>query len=210
MSFFSSRRKTDDEQSPAEPLSNIKAPPPVSPKPTPAAIGFETVLGAGSTLEGKLTSTGNIRLDGTFTGTLEISGNVLVGETAKITADIDARNISIAGSVRGNVTGNKIQLLRTGRVWGDIHAVALATEEGAFIDGKITMKNAPKPFDEIVEQIVDLEEDIVETVEDDEDDLIESEDENDDLNKTHSLIEDNTIASNEEMTVSAKPEDNDD
>jgi cytoskeletal protein CcmA (bactofilin family) len=102
-------------------------------------VGFETVVGANCTLTGDLKSRANVRLDGTFEGTLEIDGNVLVGETAKITADIHAKNISIAGAVRGNVSGKKVQLLRTGRVWGDISATAIATEEGAFIDGKITM-----------------------------------------------------------------------
>jgi cytoskeletal protein CcmA (bactofilin family) len=102
-------------------------------------VGFESVLGTNSTMEGTLRSNANVRLDGTFTGTLDINGNVLVGETAKINADIKARNISIAGAVRGNVTGKKVQLLRTGRIWGDIAANALTTEEGAFIDGKIKM-----------------------------------------------------------------------
>jgi cytoskeletal protein CcmA (bactofilin family) len=102
-------------------------------------VGFETVLGANSTMDGTLQSNANVRLDGAFTGTLEITGNVLVGETAKINADINAKNISIAGAVRGNVSGKKVQILRTGRVWGDISATALTTEEGAFIDGKISM-----------------------------------------------------------------------
>src|SRR5690606_19906776 len=135
MSFFGTRRQS--EATP-EPVSKKPELPqgPIAPQP---AVGFETVLGANSTLEGTLRSSANIRLDGTFTGTLEITGNVLVGETAKITADINARNISIAGAVRGNISGKKVQLLRTGRVWGDIHAAALTTEEGAFIDGKITM-----------------------------------------------------------------------
>jgi cytoskeletal protein CcmA (bactofilin family) len=97
------------------------------------------VLGANSVIEGVLRSNANVRLDGTFSGTLEITGNVLVGETARINADINARNISIAGAVRGNITGKKVQLLRTGRIWGDIRAQALTTEEGAFIDGKIAM-----------------------------------------------------------------------
>lgn len=102
-------------------------------------VGFETVLGANSTLRGDLKSQANVRLDGTFEGNLEIEGNVLVGETGKVNADIHARNVVIAGAVRGNVSGNKVQLLRTSRVWGDIHAAAITTEEGAFIDGKITM-----------------------------------------------------------------------
>jgi cytoskeletal protein CcmA (bactofilin family) len=106
-------------------------------------VGFETVLGANSTLKGEFESQANVRLDGVFEGTLQIEGNVLVGETARITADIHAKNISIAGAVRGNVSGNKIQLLRTGRVWGDISATAITTEEGAFIDGKIAMIGHP-------------------------------------------------------------------
>ncbi len=110
-----------------------------TPIPPAQPVGFETVLGASCTLDGTLVSTGNVRLDGTFSGSLDIHGNVLVGETAKITADIVAKNISSAGAVRGNVTGKKVQLLRTGRVWGDITATALSTEEGAFIDGKISM-----------------------------------------------------------------------
>jgi cytoskeletal protein CcmA (bactofilin family) len=130
MAFFSSRRQ------PEQPEPDERD----APRSAPSPIGFETVLGGNASMEGVLSSSGNVRLDGTFSGTLHISGNILVGETAKINADIDARNISIAGAVRGNVTGNKVQILRTGRIWGDIHASALATEEGAFIDGRITMK----------------------------------------------------------------------
>src|SRR5260370_40285483 len=106
-------------------------------------VGFETVLGANSNFKGEFKSQANVRLDGTFEGNLQIDGNILVGETARITADIHAKNVSIAGAVRGNVSGNKIQLLRTGRVWGDISANAITTEEGAFIDGKITMLGHP-------------------------------------------------------------------
>ena len=134
MSFFSNRRQQDPDP------ANDDARTTTSQRSLPAQpIGFETVLGASTVLEGTLSSQGNVRLDGTLSGTLDIGGNVLVGETAKINADIDAGNISIAGAVRGNVSGNKVQILRTGRVWGDIRAKALTTEEGAFIDGKITM-----------------------------------------------------------------------
>ncbi|MBL8161581.1 MAG: polymer-forming cytoskeletal protein [Anaerolineae bacterium] len=137
MSFFGNRRQADPVP---PPVSNIERPQqPPKPAAPASPVGFETVLGANSVMEGTLRSNANVRLDGTFSGTLEISGNVLVGETAKINADINARNISIAGAVRGNVNGKKVQLLRTGRIWGDIRATALTTEEGAFIDGKITM-----------------------------------------------------------------------
>ena len=140
MSFFSSRRQTSEQPVTPPNEENVPTPRPLPQPQTPAQpVGFDTVLGANCTVEGTLRSNANVRLDGTFSGTLEIDGNVLVGETAKITADINAKNVSIAGAVRGNVSGKKVQLLRTGRIWGDIHAMALTTEEGAFIDGKITM-----------------------------------------------------------------------
>ena len=107
--------------------------------PSGRPVGFDTVVGSNTSFEGSFVSSGNVRMDGQFAGSLEVSGNILVGESADIHADINARNISIAGTVRGNVKGNKVQLLRTGRIWGDISASALTTEEGAFIDGKITM-----------------------------------------------------------------------
>lgn len=137
MSFFSNRRQNQAEpvRKEATPLSSVSL---TQRQP----IGFETVLGANSVLDGTLESRANIRLDGVFTGTLKITGNVLVGETAEINADINAKNVSIAGVVKGNVSGKKVQLLRTAKVWGDISATALTTEEGAFIDGKISM-NAP-------------------------------------------------------------------
>lgn len=141
MSFFGNRRQAE-QPAVTSGAQRPEAPPAASTSHSP--VGFETVLGASCSLEGTLRSHGNIRLDGTFTGTLEITGNVLVGETAKINADIHARNVSIAGAVRGNISGKKVQILRTGRVWGDIQAVALTTEEGAFIDGKITMSSPDK------------------------------------------------------------------
>lgn len=151
MSFFGNRRQTDLPPSPTQQRPDQ----PQKPTPVPPPVGFETVIGASCTLEGALKSSANVRLDGTFTGTLEIAGNVLVGETAKINADINARNISIAGAVRGNVSGRKVQLLRTGRIWGDIRAQALTTEEGAFIDGKITImtqETTPEPVAEVIDE----------------------------------------------------------
>jgi cytoskeletal protein CcmA (bactofilin family) len=159
--MFFSRKSDSEEKRDTVPPPTLPARPPGAQKP----IGFETVIGPGCILEGTLRSNGNLRLDGTFTGTLEIIGNILVGETARIEADVDARNISIGGMVRGNVTGNKVQLLRTARVWGDITATALTTEEGAFIDGRISMTEPP-PAEELVDEPdeVPVVEDVAEVV----------------------------------------------
>lgn len=134
MSLFGGRKsqKAPNEAGESRPV------PKTSPL-TRQPVGFDTVLGANTTLLGELRSQADVRLDGTFEGTLEIEGNVLVGETGKVNADIHARNVSVAGAVRGDISGKKVQLLRTARVWGNINAAAITTEEGAFIDGKLTM-----------------------------------------------------------------------
>lgn len=170
MSFFSgNRRQVEDDEfdEPSQPQTARKP------------VGFETVLGANSELTGSLSSKANVRIDGSFEGALEIDGNILIGETGKIIADVNARNIVIAGSVRGNVNGNKVQLLRTSRVWGDINATAITTEEGAFIDGKITMvkhEAASQTFEISPGTSVDDEDEHIEVVEGEP--VIEDEDDN--------------------------------
>ena len=106
MSFFGNRRQVD-----TSPVPSIEPVQPTKPALSAPPLGFDTVLGTNTVLEGTLQSNANVRLDGTFTGSLEINGNVLGGETAKIKADVNARNISIAGAVRGNVSGKKVQVL---------------------------------------------------------------------------------------------------
>ena len=140
MQFFGGRRREEDVPKDAEVTDSGESPElPIEARPK-SGVGFDTVIGAASTVDGALRCEGNIRLDGQFTGNLEITGNVLVGETAQIKADIDARNISVAGVVEGNITGHRVQILGTGRVFGDIKANTLTTDEGAFIDGNISMK----------------------------------------------------------------------
>lgn len=119
---------------------------PPQPALPPESVSFETVIGPGSVMKGDLYTPGSVRLEGTFEGDLQIDGNALVGENARVIANITAgNNVTIAGAVRGNVSGQRVQLLRTGRVWGDIEASSISTEEGAFIQGTITMKGGAIP-----------------------------------------------------------------
>ena len=171
MDFFNRRNQPDDDfneetepASPAMPKTDKEqASLPRETRHASARI-FDTALGAGSVLEGSLVSDGNVRLDGKFKGSLEIDGNVLVGITAEIEADIEAMNISVAGVVHGDVSGKKIHLLATARIWGDIKAESLITEDGAFIEGRVSIgSNEPEdavsaadlasPEDELDEEV---------------------------------------------------------
>jgi cytoskeletal protein CcmA (bactofilin family) len=147
MGLFSRRNTPDDSETPTEPVENEEKSEELPEEDAPpqtrhaSARMFDTALGAGSRLEGDLSSDGNVRLDGYFKGKLTIEENVLIGVTAEIEADVNAKNVSIAGVVRGDVGGSKVHLLSTAKVWGNITAGALITEDGAFIDGRISMTN---------------------------------------------------------------------
>jgi cytoskeletal protein CcmA (bactofilin family) len=148
MSFlFGGRGKDREEESAPKQLPE--------PQGARQPVGFETVLGQNVTLRGELHSAANIRIDGAFEGTLNIDGNILIGENAKVIADLNADDsIVIAGAVRGNVNGTKVQILQTGKVWGDITANTITTQEGAFIDGAIRMvsQEPPPTFDDADEE----------------------------------------------------------
>jgi len=98
------------------------------------------VLGAGIIWKGKLTGKGGVRVEGTFEGEIAIEGMVVVGETGKVTCEnVRANTVIVAGGVNGGITAEKLEIRKTGRVWGDVTVAAFSTEEGGFLRGQITM-----------------------------------------------------------------------
>ncbi|MBN1953493.1 MAG: polymer-forming cytoskeletal protein [Anaerolineae bacterium] len=118
-----------------------KADSPVVPTPSggaPAAR-IETVIGPNAHFKGDVVSEGGIRIDGIFEGHIETTGNLVIGESAKLIAEITANNISISGAVKGNIAGNRVEILETGRVWGDLTITSLLLNEGAYLQGRTNM-----------------------------------------------------------------------
>jgi cytoskeletal protein CcmA (bactofilin family) len=101
----------------------------------------DSVLGTGVAWQGKLTGSGGIRIDGAFDGEIGLRGLVVIGEQGRVTSEhIRAATVIVAGSVKGDITAGRVEILRTGRVWGDVVTASFSTEEGAFLRGKITME----------------------------------------------------------------------
>ena len=102
----------------------------------------ESIVGPSVKIEGDLKSQGNLRIDGTVTGKVKTSQNLFIGDTANISADIEAENAVISGVVQGNVKiVSALVLTGTGRVTGDILCGTLQVEEGAYFLGKCQMKD---------------------------------------------------------------------
>lgn len=105
----------------------------------------ETVVGANSYFRGDIQSDGGARVEGVFEGTIDVTGNLVIGEGAKVIADIKANNISISGAVKGDITGNKVEILDNGRVWGNLKVSSLLLNEGAYLRGQTTMAGDLEP-----------------------------------------------------------------
>jgi cytoskeletal protein CcmA (bactofilin family) len=100
-----------------------------------------SVLDLGINWKGNLAGNGGIRIEGAFEGEINIRGLVVVGETGRVTCElIQANSVIVAGAVKGNIIAERLEIRSTGRVWGDVTAVAFSTEEGAFLRGQVRME----------------------------------------------------------------------
>jgi len=114
---------------------------------SPASDRIENVIGPTATFVGDLKCDGGVRIDGVFQGTLESMGNVIVGETAKVLANLVGRNVSISGAVKGNITASgRLEILSTGLVWGDIQVASFLIDEGGVFSGKSQMPAEFEPL----------------------------------------------------------------
>jgi cytoskeletal protein CcmA (bactofilin family) len=96
-----------------------------------------TIVSRDVKIEGKVTSTGNIRIDGEIQGDIFSESNITIGEGAKVKGQINANGITIGGKVSGIVRAkDKIILDSKSILKGDIFTKNLVIEEGAKFDGK--------------------------------------------------------------------------
>lgn len=99
----------------------------------------ETILGSGTNIEGDIYTKGSIRVEGEITGNIKADGDLFVGEDGVVNTEVKARNIIVAGKVEGNVIAkNKLEILPTGRLYGDIKTKTIKIEEGAVFKGSST------------------------------------------------------------------------
>lgn len=100
----------------------------------------ETVIGANTSFVGTLKSDGNIRIDGSVEGDVEILGNLIIGETGRVIATVKAQNVHVSGAVKGEITAvEQLEISPTGKVWGDIMTAALHIEPGGLFRGQSAM-----------------------------------------------------------------------
>ena len=106
-----------------------------------------TIISSGVLIEGKLSSKGNVRVDGTVKGDVNVNGNVTIGETGDINGEINADVITVGGKVIGKLNAKeKVVLEGKAVLKGDLVAKILVIEAGAKFDGNSKMEESSSSF----------------------------------------------------------------
>jgi cytoskeletal protein CcmA (bactofilin family) len=97
---------------------------------------LNALFGADSQVNGKLRFEGAVQIDGTFNGSITTNDLLIIGERAKIGADINCGSAIVSGEVTGNIRArDSVELHGHARVRGDIASPTLQVDKGAVFDG---------------------------------------------------------------------------
>ena len=104
-------------------------------------------LGPSLHIKGEISGNEDLLIDGSVEGLIQLDERKLtVGATAKLTADIIAREVVVYGSVKGNLRAkDRIEIKKDGSVNGDLTTARNSIEDGAYFKGSIEIdKSAEK------------------------------------------------------------------
>ncbi len=103
---------------------------------------LNALLGKGSEFDGKLAFEGTVRIDGTFTGEITTSDMLIIGESAKVNAEVSCGTIVVHGEVNGNIKATQaVELHKPARVKGDVSSPSLMIERGVVFEGRSKMED---------------------------------------------------------------------
>jgi cytoskeletal protein CcmA (bactofilin family) len=112
------------------------APDSTYPSTTPGGIAR---LGSTLHVKGEITGNEDLLIDGSVEGLVQLEDRKLtVGASAKVTADVIAREVVVYGNVKGNLRArDRIEIKKDGSVVGDLTTARISIEDGAYFKGSI-------------------------------------------------------------------------
>lgn len=98
--------------------------------------GNITLLAKGVVLKGEIRVEGTVRIDGRLEGDVQTKGEVIVGEDGVVKGTISAGSLISSGRIKATVTASeRVQLLKTAILIGEVHCPVMVMEEGAKFQG---------------------------------------------------------------------------
>lgn len=110
------------------------------------STGSTSLLSNMVKIEGEIQGNEDLHVEGHFTGSIKITGDIFIGPTGMVSADVEAENVIVQGQLRGNVMAhNQLQLQSSGKLLGDCAAQTIDIKEGALFEGHSKMIRSPAP-----------------------------------------------------------------
>ncbi len=107
----------------------------------------ETIISSEVEIIGTIKTTGSVQMDGKLEGDLHSEGDTTIGKSAEVKGNLNVNSVSISGSITGTVTAkDRIQMLATARVQGDIKAKRLTVEDGVTFVGRSEVNPSGQPI----------------------------------------------------------------
>lgn len=105
-----------------------------------------TVIGKSVTIRGELSGNEDLYVDGDVEGTITLSEyGLTIGPNAKVRADIHVRDLTIFGTVKGDLhASGRVEIRSSAVVQGDVYGGKLSIEENATIKGKVSLGSGEK------------------------------------------------------------------
>ncbi|HKM40448.1 MAG: bactofilin family protein [Patescibacteria group bacterium] len=111
----------------------------------------ETIIGESVQVKGHFENNGNVVINGSLDGEIKTKGAILVGEKAKITANIQAEEMVVKGNIEGSIkVFGYLSIGETAKILGDIECIQISIEKGAQINGKVSISNEIEKEDKII------------------------------------------------------------
>jgi cytoskeletal protein CcmA (bactofilin family) len=99
-----------------------------------------SIIADGTVFRGDIETNGNLRIDGKIIGNIISTGNVAIGKGGSVDGNIAATMLKISGRVKGNIdVATRCILDASAAIHGDLRTKSLMIEEGAGVNGKISM-----------------------------------------------------------------------
>jgi cytoskeletal protein CcmA (bactofilin family) len=106
------------------------------------------LLDAASRFHGKLSCDGAARIDGALTGEVRSNGQLWIGPTATIRAEITGAQVVVEGEVRGDIVASQsIEIRAPARVFGNLSAPSLSIGDGSVFEGQCRRDAPCEPAD---------------------------------------------------------------
>lgn len=143
MAFWNPNANTKPPNEESQPMAMLKRDELTS---VPSTSGdLNALLGRGSEFEGKLTFEGTVRIDGKFSGTIVTNDVLVIGEGAKVSAEISCGTVIVHGELNGNLKAKTaVELHHPARMKGNIETPSLMVEKGVVFEGQTKMDGAEK------------------------------------------------------------------